>query len=121
MTNESIIAYYDGECPFCKDYSRYLALKKKHPVELRNARDYKDIMQQYRTRWYDINKGMIIIDQQENLYHGSQAVLYIQHLIQGYSFYTRSITKIIFKLIYKVINLIRNIVLYLNNSKKIID
>ena len=53
---------YDGECPFCKSYVKFVKFKKMTNVELINARNviknenYNEIFKNY-----NIDKGMILI------------------------------------------------------------
>lgn len=78
---QSVIMYYDGECRMCQRYARYAGLFEQYDMQLRNARDYPDAMQEYAQQWYDINQGMIVI-YQDQVYHGVHAIIKIDYLVR---------------------------------------
>lgn len=110
--------YYDYECPFCKEYSKYVVLKKKHDVSLFNARENIQQIKKLKEKGFDINTGMILVVDEDEMYHGADAarkldtILYKQNLLDKFlSFIVRLPG---FKLmIYPSIKLLRNIVLRL--------
>ena len=55
-----IILYYDDDCPFCKEYSKYIKLRQKYDVELLNARDCIDKILLFKEEGMDINEGFIV-------------------------------------------------------------
>lgn len=69
-----ITLYYDGECPICNQFKLYIDLRKKFDVELKNAREYREMMVQYQKEGMDISKGMILILDNEK-YHGKHAFM----------------------------------------------
>ena len=110
--------YYDYECPFCKEYSKYVVLKKKYDVSLFNARENIQQIKKLKEKGFDINTGMILVVDEDEMYHGADAarkldaILYKQNLLDKFlSFIVRLPG---FKLmIYPSIKLLRNIVLRL--------
>ena len=52
--------YYDKECPFCNEYSKYVELRKVYDMEIINAREALDKVKDYKDKGFDINNGMII-------------------------------------------------------------
>lgn len=53
---------YDGECPFCANFVKLYAIRKKvAEVELIDARLQPGLVQELRSRGMDINEGMIVI------------------------------------------------------------
>lgn len=65
---------YDGECPFCTRYSRYLRLKEhvKH-LELISAREDHPKVKEAIEKGYDLNEGMIFMTE-DHIYHGEEAL-----------------------------------------------
>ena len=59
----SVKIIYDGECPFCSRYVRFLRLKETvGPVELIDARTNDPAVKQVRDAGFDLNDGMALID-----------------------------------------------------------
>lgn len=53
---------YDGECPFCANFVKLYAIRKKvAEVELIDARLQPGLVQELRSRGMDINEGMVVI------------------------------------------------------------
>jgi len=57
---KKIKLYYDDDCPFCKEYSKYIQLRQKYDVELLNARDCIDEIVLFKEKGMDINEGFIV-------------------------------------------------------------
>jgi len=74
-----ITLVYDGQCPFCSRYSRYVRLRSKWNLELLDARLHEDMVRELLADGYDIDKGMILIVDSQ-VYHGSQAVVALMAL-----------------------------------------
>lgn len=72
---------YDGECPFCRSYVSFARLKQAvGEVELIDARDVPDMVEDYAARGFPIDEGMIV-DTGEVVYWGGDAVYAINALI----------------------------------------
>ncbi len=70
----SIKIIYDGECPFCSRYVRFLRLKETvGPVDLIDARSDDPTVKQVRDAGFDLNGGMALIDG-ENIYWGDECI-----------------------------------------------
>jgi predicted DCC family thiol-disulfide oxidoreductase YuxK len=53
---------YDGECPFCANFVKLYAIRKKvAEVELVDARRQAGLVRELRSRRMDINEGMVVI------------------------------------------------------------
>jgi predicted DCC family thiol-disulfide oxidoreductase YuxK len=72
---------YDGECPFCRNYVRLMALRKAvGGVELVDARDgAAPAVRQLVAQGYDLNEGMAAL-YGGKVYYGSDAVALISSL-----------------------------------------
>ncbi len=57
---KKIKLYYDDDCPFCKEYSKYMQLRQKYEVELLNAREYQDEILAFKEEGMNINEGFIV-------------------------------------------------------------
>ncbi|MEL6487725.1 MAG: DCC1-like thiol-disulfide oxidoreductase family protein [Pseudomonadota bacterium] len=63
---------YDGECPFCVSYVRYARLRSRvGEVELINAREADDWVEQYAAQGIDIDESFIVDTGEAILGHGS--------------------------------------------------
>ena len=60
-SSEKIVLIYDGECPFCERYSDYISLRRTREIALRDAREHPDLVNELRSRGYDLNKGMALL------------------------------------------------------------
>ena len=62
---------YDAECPFCANFVKLYAIRKKvAEVELIDARLQPGLVQELRSRGMDVNEGMVVI-WQEHYYFGA--------------------------------------------------
>jgi predicted DCC family thiol-disulfide oxidoreductase YuxK len=53
---------YDGDCPFCANFVKLYAIRKKvAEVELIDARKQPLLVQDLRSRCMDLNDGMVVI------------------------------------------------------------
>src|SRR4051794_24038729 len=76
----SMIVVYDGECPFCSNYVRLMALRKAvGRVELVNARHSHPFVRDLQTAGYDLNEGMAVIFGGK-IHYGSEAVTLLSRL-----------------------------------------
>ncbi|MGU3538886.1 DCC1-like thiol-disulfide oxidoreductase family protein [Methylobacterium sp. A54F] len=71
---------YDGECPFCSNYVRLMALRRSvGPVALIDARLGGSLVEDIRQRGYDLDKGMVVRYGQ-HLYFGADALVLLSQL-----------------------------------------
>ena len=65
---------YDGECPFCKAYIKFVRLRESAGgVELIDARGDNLILQTIRARGLDLDEGMVV-EMDGRFYHGDAAM-----------------------------------------------
>jgi len=65
---------YDGDCPFCATYTRYIKFKEAiGNINLINVREHKSLANECFQQGYNLNDGMIFISQKK-LYYGNEAV-----------------------------------------------
>lgn len=131
MTSEekskSVQLIYDGECPFCLRYARYVRLKETiGHVELINARESENkAVKNVKARGFDLDQGMVaIIDEQ--YYHGSEALNILAALSSKSGVFNRLNywifrSSILSKALYPFLKLGRNMALLLKGSRQIKD
>lgn len=110
-----IILYYDGDCPICNQFKMYVDLRRKFDIELKNAREYLELMIQYKKEGMDISKGMILIIDND-MYHGKHAFMKLYSVCEN-PFPINIIYKVIAKsqvlsaISYSILTCIRKILL----------
>ncbi|MDE1151164.1 MAG: DCC1-like thiol-disulfide oxidoreductase family protein [Micavibrio sp.] len=57
---EKMWIVYDGECPFCTRYVRWVRLKKNLDVTLVNAREDSTLRKELTEAGYDLDNGMAV-------------------------------------------------------------
>ena len=68
---------YDGDCPFCNHFAQLLELKSNLPeFEILDGRKNLAILSQLYKQGYDLNKGAILI-RNEDILHGADAINWI--------------------------------------------
>lgn len=74
MRSQSLSIFYDGECPVCSRYVRYLRLSDGNiAVSLTDLRDHPEKVAEFRATGFNVDEGMIVaLDKQT--YHGVHAV-----------------------------------------------
>ncbi len=112
---KQISLYYDDECPFCKEYSKYIELRKKYEVQLINARESIEKIKTFREKGFDINDGMIV-ELDGDIYQGADAAKLLDECISKDKFIDKVISFFVkvpgFKqVIYPIILLFRRIIL----------
>jgi len=83
-----IILLYDKDCPFCEKYSQYVQLRKLHDIDILNAREQPELIEDLREKGFDIDRGMILLID-EKVYHGKDAVLQIDKLTGKKGFFDK--------------------------------
>jgi predicted DCC family thiol-disulfide oxidoreductase YuxK len=122
MISENYILY-DGECPVCKNYIAFMNLKKNFGVQLLNARFYPELVQFYRDKNMDINDGFLLkLD--DKIYYGSDCINKITSLGNSKNYLTNMhdvifSSKLVSKLFYPIFVVLRKILLFILNIKKI--
>jgi predicted DCC family thiol-disulfide oxidoreductase YuxK len=82
-SNDTFVVIYDGDCPFCRSYVAYSALSQRFArLDLIDARTDPELQLTYRSLGYDLNEGMVVI---ENglIFHGSRAMERIAYHTRG--------------------------------------
>ncbi|MGH8549717.1 MAG: DCC1-like thiol-disulfide oxidoreductase family protein [Methylococcales bacterium] len=73
-STEKIALVYDGDCPFCNAYVRYVRIQKAlGRMQLINARDGGSLTESIKERRFDLNEGMVLILDDE-YYFGSECM-----------------------------------------------
>ena len=91
---KKINLYYDDECPFCKEYSKYVELRKFYEINIINAREAIVKINTFREKGYDINNGMIV-EFEDNIFQGSDAVKIIDKNISKKNFFDKFLSRLI--------------------------
>ncbi len=112
---KQISLYYDDECPFCKEYSKYIELRKKHDVQVLNARESIEKIKTFREKGFDINDGMIV-ELDGDIYQGADAAKLLDECISKDKFLDKFISFFVnlpvFKqVIYPVVLFFRRVIL----------
>jgi predicted DCC family thiol-disulfide oxidoreductase YuxK len=69
-----MLIIYDGDCPFCRAYTRLLRLQQAAGVIcLLNAREPDPRIHYYVTLGYDLNEGMLVVIE-DRIYAGAEAM-----------------------------------------------
>lgn len=80
MTDAALTVVYDGECPFCSNYVRLMALRRSvGTVALVDAREGGPVVEDVTRRGYDLNNGMVVRHGQ-TLYYGPDALVLLSTL-----------------------------------------
>lgn len=59
---DNLFLVYDGDCPFCSNYVRYVRIQKAlGQLRLVNAREGGPLVNLIRERGIDLNEGMVLI------------------------------------------------------------
>ena len=120
--SDTVFVFYDGECPFCSNFVKMLALKKYYSVELFDLRTLPEIVQWFREEGLNVDDGMIVTINQR-LYYADEAV-HILALLSTNSLVGRA-NRLLFsrrriaRLLYPIMKTGRIIVLAILRKKKI--
>ena len=117
---------YDGECPFCSAYVRYLRVRESlGRVHLVNARDGHPLVDEIRARGLDLDEGMVL-KLGDRFYHGADCINVLALLSTGSGGFNR-LNAAIFRsptasrYLYPVLRAGRNAVLQLLGRKKLAE
>jgi len=112
---EEIVIYYDKDCPICKEYIKYIKLKEKFHIQVCNAREYINKMEQFKKDGFDINEG-IILEYNGKIYQGDKAIFIMDSLIESKTIFDKFVSFLItipylLKLTYPLLKLCRLLLL----------
>lgn len=80
MTEAALTVVYDGECPFCSNYVRLMALRRSvGHVALVDARRGGPIVDEITRRDFDLNNGMVV-RYGRTFYYGADALVLLSSL-----------------------------------------
>jgi len=81
-TDSKLVVVYDGECPFCRNYVRLMALREAvGRVDLIDARTSDPTVRGLIEAGYDLNEGMAAI-YGGRVYYGSDCVVLLSAMAQ---------------------------------------
>lgn len=87
MTTLTLI--YDGDCPVCRNYTRYLSIKRAAgSFELLNARDNPPILEEINALNLDMDEGFVL-KVGDRFYHGADAIHTLALLSTRTGFFNR--------------------------------
>ena len=74
MTTAPVTLVYDGDCPVCRTYTRFLAIREAvGQFEILDARDNPPVMAEINARKIDMDEGFVLKVGDE-FYHGADAI-----------------------------------------------
>jgi predicted DCC family thiol-disulfide oxidoreductase YuxK len=118
------VLVYDGECPFCSAYVRYVRLRESvGGVKLVDARQGGPIVDEVRGRGYDLDEGMVL-RLGDRFYHGAECI-HVLALLSSPSGAFNRLNGLIFRsaplsrILYPVLRFGRNSVLRLLGRTKL--
>jgi predicted DCC family thiol-disulfide oxidoreductase YuxK len=80
IADDKLIVVYDGECPYCRNYVRLMALRKAvGHVDLINARTPDPAVRRLVELGYDLNEGMAAI-YGGKIYYGSDSIVLLSSM-----------------------------------------
>jgi len=115
---------YDGECPFCSFYVKYVRIKQDiGTLKLINARHKSSITDDVLEKGFDLNKGMVL-KIEDQYFHGDDCMNKLALLSTRNSIFNKMNfwifkSKLRSKILYPVLRSGRNITLYLLGKKEI--
>ena len=124
LNNDTIQLIYDKQCPACDNYCQIVRIRESiGALQLINARDKGDVMDEITAQGFDIDQGMVL-KVGEQLYYGADAIHALALLSSRTGLFNRMNywlfkSKILSKLLYPVLRFFRNLLLKLLNKSKI--
>lgn len=84
-----MLIIYDGDCPFCRAYTRLLRLQQASgPVEMLSARSDDPRILSYWQQGYDLNAGMLVVLNNQ-VYAGADAMQMLASCSSTNDFFNR--------------------------------
>jgi predicted DCC family thiol-disulfide oxidoreductase YuxK len=121
---DSTYLVYDGECPFCSAYVRFVRLQETvGKVELLDARQGGEVVDYLTSQNFDLDEGMALI-YKDRIYHGDECINILALLSSKSSLFNR-INYVIFQnkrvaaFLYPIMRAGRNLVLKLLGKTKL--
>src|SRR5574344_2753349 len=99
MKTNQIIIFYDEECPFCKNYTNFLKLKKGFDLKLIDARKDKVELQNI-CKNLDINDGFIVI-YENHCFQGAKALECLNSAVDKLRFWENCIFSLLMKIFFQ--------------------
>ena len=115
MKTNQIIIFYDEECPFCKNYTNFLKLKKGFDLKLIDARKDK-VELQNNCKNLDINDGFIVI-YENHCFQGAKALEFLNSAVDkttvlGKLHFFFAYENIFSRFLYKILFILRKFILF---------
>ena len=101
MPEPALILYYDGDCQVCTRYRDYVAIRQAYDLQLRDAREHLEEVEELSRQGFDINTGMILVTP-DGTVQGANAVVAMRAFTQG-----RGVGDSMFRLLLKAPWLVR--------------
>ena len=80
---DRMVIYYDGDCPFCRNYVLYQRLKAQtESLQLVDLRLDVTAQNKMMKQGYDLDEGMLVVDG-GRCFHGANALLYLAENFRG--------------------------------------
>mgnify|MGYP000966986138 FL=1 len=124
MAENPILLIYDKDCPACNAYCQMIRIRQSvGELELINAREDTEVMQQITARGLDIDQGMVL-KMGDNWYYGSDAIYMLSLLSSRSGLFNRLNyhlfkSKRLAKWLYPLLRFFRNLLLKLLGKRKI--
>jgi len=95
MTDATLTVVYDGECPFCSNFVRLMALRRSvGTVALVDARAGGPLVEDLNRRGYDLNNGMVA-RHGRSLYYGADALVLLSTLSEDRGAVGRTLARLL--------------------------
>lgn len=116
MKTNQIILFYDEECPFCKNYTNFLKLKKSFDLKLIDARKNKIELENI-CKNLDINDGFIVV-YENYCFQGAKALEFLNSAVDkttilGKLHFFFAYENVFSKFLYKILFILRKFILFI--------
>lgn len=116
MKINQIIIFYDEECPFCKNYTNFLKLKKSFDLKLIDARKNKIEIENI-CKNLDINDGFVVVYENQ-CYQGANALEVLNSAVDkttilGKLHFFFAYENTFSKFLYKILFILRKFILFI--------